>query len=119
MKFNDITSNFKLDTVSNAIWKAPKNCPSCANGDWMIGKMKDHENPDFKNPKIRGNECRATPDKCTVWDYVKENTNEWAGWNTNTASGINVKCMKGKKFLQEAIVHHFKIIFLQKPYISS
>ena len=109
----------KSGTKSNAIWKPSKNCINCPNGHWMIGEMEDR-----KNPKIRGDKCKASPDDCKEWNYVKKKKDkwqpdEWVGWNTSTVSGIKVKCMKGKKFLREAIVHHFKIIFLQKPYISS
>ena len=104
----------KSDTKSNAIWKPSKNFTP--DGDWMIGEMEE----DLQNPKIRGSGCEATPDKCMKWSYLKRNnTKDWTPWATSTASGLNVKCMKGKKFLREAIVHHFKIIFLQKPFISS
>ena len=99
----------KSDTKINAIWK------SSNNGNWMIGEKED-----LQNPKIRGSGREATPDKCLEWSYLKTNdTKDWTPWATSTASGLNVKCMKGKKFLREAIVYHFKIISLQKPYISS
>ena len=116
LKFDDKTS-VKLDTVYNAFWKNPKNSSinGGINGEWMIGKMKGPETPDFENPKIRGNECPAytTPDKCKIWVYRNDkrinNKDKWVEatrpevGQISAKSGINVTCMKGKKFLLEAI----------------
>mgnify|MGYP006888801158 CR=1 FL=1 len=58
----------KSGTKSNGIWKPSKNLRIKLNGDWMIGEMEDRE-----NPKIRGiGNCKATPDKCAEWNYVKK-----------------------------------------------
>ena len=85
----------KSGTKYNFIWKPSKNCINCKNGEWMIGEMKNGE-----NPKIRGNQCKATPDKCNLWSYRKRNTNkDWTQSAPSNESGIHVKCIKGKKFL--------------------
>ena len=80
----------KSGTKSNAMWKPPKNFSP--NGDWMIGEMED-----LVNPKIRGIGCKATPNECTEWNYVKKINNKWKA--ISTVSGINVTCIKGEKFL--------------------
>ena len=98
-----------MDTVYNAFWKNPEN--SSTNGVWMIGKMKGPENPDFENPKIRGYECPdyTTPDKCKIWGKRNNKKDKWVEstrpevGQISAKSGINVTCMKGKKFLLEAI----------------
>ena len=81
-------SSNNLDTVSNAIWKNGKNS---INGDWMIGEMKN-----LQDPKIRGTGCKAAPDECKNWIWRTDN-NDWTQWKTSRESGINVACMKAGK----------------------
>ena len=65
----------------------------------MIGKMGE-----TKIPKIRGisrpGKC-VRPDRCQMWSYSKGmnfGNKDWTTYDTSTASGINVTCIKGNKY---------------------
>ena len=93
VKFDD--RHNKLDT--HAIWKNPN--PNQINADWMIGKVEDLENNIGYISYIRGIRSTGTPDTCKFWSYFVGNYNKnWTSFASSRESGINVTCIKGKKF---------------------
>ena len=96
MKSICLTSGQYLDT--NAIWKKPKN--SKTNGDWMIGKMGQTKIANIRGISGTGTSC-IRPDRCQMWSYSKGmnfGNKDWTKYDTSTASGINVTCIKGNKY---------------------
>ena len=64
----------------------------------MIGKVEDLENNIGYISYIRGSGSGSTgtPDTCKFWSYFEGN--DWTRSATSRESGINVTCIKGKKF---------------------